>query len=65
MLAVKDNQLTLAAAITELFNEYHDDQLPELIVRSHETNKKGDGRQEHRMYFQAALQESSLEKFSD
>lgn len=65
MLAVKDNQPTLAAAITELFNEYHDDQLPELIVRSHETNEKGHGRQEHRMYFQAALQESFLEKFSD
>ena len=63
MLAVKDNQPTLAAAITELFNEYHEDPLPEQIVRSHETREKGHGRQEHRMYFQAALQESFLEKF--
>ncbi len=63
MLAVKDNQPTLAAAITELFNDYHDDQLPEHTVRSHETKEKGHGRQEHRMYFQAVLQESFLEKF--
>jgi predicted transposase YbfD/YdcC len=65
MLAVKDNQPTLAAEITDLFNAYHDEQSPDLRVRSHETKEKAHGRHEHRMYFQAALQESFLEKFPE
>lgn len=63
MLAVKDNQPTLAAAITKLFNDYHDDHSPGLQVRSHETKEKAHGRSEHRMYFQAALHEQFLEEF--
>lgn len=65
MLAVKDNHPTLASAITDLFNEYHDENSPEQNVRSHETKEKGHGREEHRMYFQATLSEAFLSQFQD
>lgn len=60
MLAVKDNHPQLAEDISELFNQYHEGELPAVAVRSHETRDKGHGRTEHRMYFQAELTKEFL-----
>jgi predicted transposase YbfD/YdcC len=51
VIAVKDNQPTLKAAIETYFNEHLERDLEELHYRFHETRDEGHGRKDERTYF--------------
>lgn len=51
VIAVKDNQPTLKAAIETFFNEHLERDLEDLRYRSHETRDQGHGRIDERSYF--------------
>jgi predicted transposase YbfD/YdcC len=51
VLAVKDNQPTLKAAIETYFNEHLERDLEDLRYRFHETRDEGHGRKDERTYF--------------
>jgi predicted transposase YbfD/YdcC len=51
VIAVKDNQPTLKAAIENYFDEHLERDLEDLRYRFYETNEKGHGRKDDRTYF--------------
>jgi predicted transposase YbfD/YdcC len=51
VIAVKDNQPTLKAAIETYFNDHLDRNLEDLQYRFHETSDTGHGRKDERTYF--------------
>ena len=51
VIAVKDNQPTLKAAIETYFNQHLERDLEDLRYRSHETHDEGHGRIDERCYF--------------
>jgi len=51
VIAVKDNQPTLKAAIKTYFNKHMERDLEDLRYRSHETHDEGHGRIDERCYF--------------
>jgi predicted transposase YbfD/YdcC len=55
VLAVKDNQPKLFAAIHEFFTTHLEDDLARVPHRSHETREKGHGRVDERYYYTAKL----------
>lgn len=55
VLAVKDNQPQLHAAISEFFNEHLEDDLQRVPHRTYETHDKGHGRTDERYYYLAKL----------
>ncbi len=57
MLAVKDNQPKLQAAIRNFFNEHLEDDFERVSHRQHETHERGHGRQDDRYYYLAKLPE--------
>jgi len=50
VLAVKNNQLTLANGIDTFFAEHTEDDFAQVQARRHETHEKGHGRTEYRKY---------------
>lgn len=58
VLAVKDNQPSLHAAIQDAFTLYHDGGLPDIACRQHTTTDLAHGRQETRYYTCMELPES-------
>jgi len=57
VLAVKDNQPKLHAAISDFFTEQLEDDLQSVPHRQHETHEKGHGRRDDRYYYLAKLPE--------
>ena len=57
VLAVKDNQPKLHAAIRNFFNEHLEDDLQRVPHRQHETHERGHGREDDRYYYLAKLPE--------
>jgi len=55
VLAVKDNQPKLHAAIRDFFTEHLEDDCKSIACRRHETHEKGHGRQDDRYYYLAKL----------
>lgn len=55
VLAVKDNQPKLCAAIGDFFSEQLEDDLRSVPHRQHETHEKGHGRRDDRYYYLAKL----------
>ena len=55
VIAVKDNQPTLKAAIETFFQEHLERDLEDLQYRHHETRDKGHGRLDERMYYLAKV----------
>jgi predicted transposase YbfD/YdcC len=55
VIAVKDNQPTLRAAIAEFFIEHLEQNLEDLRYRLHETSDEGHGRSEERSYYLARI----------
>jgi predicted transposase YbfD/YdcC len=55
VIAVKDNQPTLRAAIAEFFIEHLEQNLEDLRYRLHETSEEGHGRSEERSYYLAKV----------
>ena len=55
VLAVKDNQPKLHAAIDDFFSEHLEDDLQRVSHRRHETHEKGHGRTDDRYYYLAKL----------
>ena len=58
VLAVKDNQPKLRAALQEHFHDLHENDFVEGECRRHRTREKGHGREEERYYYQTPLPES-------
>lgn len=58
VLAVKDNQPTLHAAIDEHFVSIHEGRSPETVCRKHVTEEEAHGRKEQRFYYITGLPES-------
>lgn len=58
VLAVKDNQPTLHAALQEHFEHLHETNLKDDEVRRYKTREKAHGRQEERYYFLSPVPES-------
>lgn len=58
VLAVKDNQPTLHAAIDSEFQQYHETEAAEVTCRQHSTREVHHGRREERYYYIMALPES-------
>ena len=57
VLAVKDNQPKLHAAIREFFTEHLENDLRSVPHRGHETHEQGHGRRDDRYYYLAKLPE--------
>jgi len=57
VLAVKDNQPKLHAAIRDYFSEHLEDDLQRVPHRQHETHERGHGRHDDRYYYLAKLPE--------
>ena len=57
VLAVKDNQPKLCAAIRDFFTEQLEDDLATVAHHRHETHERGHGRQDDRYYYLAKLPE--------
>jgi predicted transposase YbfD/YdcC len=55
VIAVKDNQPTLKAAVESFFEDHLERDFEDLQYRSHETTDDGHGRVEHRAYFLAKV----------
>lgn len=58
VLAVKDNQPTLRAALEDYFNQLHETDFAEGTCRRRHTTERGHGRLEQRYYYQSLLPES-------
>jgi len=55
VIAVKDNQPKLSAAITAIVEKHLEGELKELRHRSHQTQERGHGRRDERFYFVAQV----------
>jgi len=61
VLAIKDNHPTLHKAMSEHFDQVHEEGCIEAGVRHHHTSDAKHGRRENRYYYQAAIPESLTE----
>jgi predicted transposase YbfD/YdcC len=61
VLAIKDNHPTLATAMSEFFDDAHEEGLLENGVRHHQTSDAKHGRLENRYYYQSPIPDSMKE----
>ncbi|MFN9984671.1 MAG: ISAs1 family transposase, partial [Pirellula sp.] len=61
VLAIKDNHPTLHKAMSEYFDQVHEEGCTESGVRHHHTSDSKHGRRENRYYYQAPIPESMKE----
>jgi predicted transposase YbfD/YdcC len=62
ILAVKENQPTLCAAIEQHFQKLDEGSIPRLAIRTHVTHDSAHGRTEERQFFMSAIPEEMSDK---